>query len=197
MYKKCQHQQPFQPALSPLSRKHWNGSSFSPRNCLTRQQLTLLPEAPPVPPLRAKLISIWASCAPCLTGKKKQTSCVISAAGTTRRGSLSCASITGICWMCFQYLWVTDRRVSQPPHQEPGKRVFVRMNQGLLNSDECWFTDSLTNYLLHYYYSCAIFFVQYVLLCNIHYKRSDAMLPIALERKLKLKLKLKLFAKRE
>jgi len=43
----------------------------------------------------------------------------------------------------------------------------------------------------YYYYSCAIFFVQYVLLCNMHYKRSDAMLPIALKLKLKLKLKAK------
>jgi len=38
--------------------------------------------------------------------------------------------------------------------------------------------------------------MQYVLLCNMHYKRSDVMLPITLKRKLKLKLKLKLFAKR-
>jgi len=31
----------------------------------------------------------------------------------------------------------------------------------------------------------------------MHYKRSDARLPIALKRKLKLKLQLKLFAKRK
>jgi len=71
MYKKYQHQQPSQP---PLSHQHWNGSSFSPRNCLTQQQLTMLPEAPAVPPLRAELISIWASCAPCLTVKKRRHS---------------------------------------------------------------------------------------------------------------------------
>jgi len=47
---------------------------------------------------------------------------------------------------------------------------------------------SLTNYLLHYYYSCAIFFVQYVLLCNMHYKRSDAMLPICTETKTETKI---------
>jgi len=57
-------------------------------------------------------------------GILEKTPWVISDAGATRRGSLSCASITGIRWTGFQCLWVADSRALQPPHQEPGETGF-------------------------------------------------------------------------
>jgi len=131
MYKKYQHQQPSQP---PLSHQHWNGSSFSPRNCLTQQQLTLLPEAPAVLPLRAKLMS----CAPCLTVKKHWH----SGANTMRhircwrhsqrisyfrqhhRHTLNVFSVSVGGWQ--------QNVATASPRTWRRNGFFVRMNQGLL-----------------------------------------------------------------
>jgi len=184
-----QHQQPSQPPLSPLSRQHWNSSSFSPRNCLSQQQLTVLPEAPPVPPLTAKLISIWASCTLFLrlTVKKKCWHSGANAMCHTRcwhhsQRSLSCASITGIRWTGFQCLWMADSRASQPPHQEPGETGFCENEPRTVVTLIC--TDLLTVSLTTYCTTILLMCISVRAICFIvqyaTYKRSDAMLAIAM-----------------
>jgi len=83
--------------------------------------------------------------------------------------------------------WLTAGRRNQPSHQEPGETGFCENEPRIVVT--VMSVDLLTVWLTTYCTTITHvhFFVQYVLLCNMHYKRSDAMLPIALKLKLKLK----------